>query len=126
MAAVHAAIGDAIECGTSTTVKASMKNGATGNSGPQQNCYLIKFPNNKALVIMDLTSYEVPTQTTTPYQVNIIGGIVIRHIMVEGWQEGNPSAGITYCNSISDFWISGLSTTTGKAKCRCMVLLQLS
>ena len=125
MVAVHAAIGDAIECGTSTTVKASMKNRATGNSGPQQNCYLIKFPNNKALAVMDLTSYEVPTQTTTPYQVDLTGGTIIRHIMVEGWQEGNSTAGITYCDSISDFWISGLVSTTGKARCRCMVLLQL-
>ena len=124
-AAVHAAIGDAIECGTTSTVKASMKNLITGNSGPQQNCYLIKFPDKKALAIMDLESYEVPTQTLSHYQVNITGGTIIRHITVEGWQVSNTSAGVTYCDSISDFWINNLSTANGKARCRCMVVLQL-
>ena len=125
MAAVHAAIGDAIECGTSTSVKASMKNLITGSTGPQQNCYLIKFPNNKALAIVDLESYEVPTQNLSHYQVNLTGGTIIRHIMVEGWQISNANAELTYCDSISDFWINNLNTTTGKARCRCMVLLQL-
>ena len=124
-AAVHAAIGDAIEFETSTTVKASMKTSATGVIGTQSGCYLIKFPNKKAIALAVVKSGDVPTAADCGYQIQITGATVLETLSLNAFQANNSLSYLGYCASYNDFWIRNLSTSSGICWGRALLLVQL-